>query len=107
MGKEKVITADEAARLIKNGSTVATAGFIGMGHPREIVAAVEKRFLETGEPNNLTLTMGASQADPAQNTGLNRLVKEGLLSRVIAGHLNLQKDLAGLVNAEKVDAWNL
>ncbi|MDR3175182.1 MAG: hypothetical protein LBU06_01425 [Desulfovibrio sp.] len=107
MEKNKVITADEAARLIKNGATVATVGFIGMGHPREIDVAIEKRFLETGEPNNLTLAIGASQANPAENTGLNRLVKEGLLSRVIAGHLNLQKDLAGLVNAEKLDAWNL
>jgi propionate CoA-transferase len=107
MAKNKVVTADEAARLINNGATVATAGFIGMGHPREIDVAVEKRFLETGEPRNLTLAMGASQADPSANTGLNRLVKEGLLARVIAGHLNLQKDLAALVNAEKIDAWNL
>ncbi|GHU03509.1 acyl CoA:acetate/3-ketoacid CoA transferase [Alphaproteobacteria bacterium] len=107
MSKNKVITADEAARLIKNGDAIATSGFVGMGHPREIDVAIEKRFLETGEPKNLTLVMGASQAHPGANTGLNRLVKEGLLARVIAGHLNLQKDMANLINENKVEAWNL
>jgi propionate CoA-transferase len=29
-----------------------------------------------------------------------------LLARVIAGHLNLQKDMAALVNENKVEAWN-
>ena len=106
MGKAKIITADEAARLIKNNDAIATVGFIGMGHAREIDVAIEQRFLETGQPRNLTLAMGASQANPSLNTGLNRLVKEGLLARVIAGHLNLQKDLAGLINENKVAAWN-
>jgi propionate CoA-transferase len=92
--------------LIKDGDTIATVGFIGMGHPRELDVAIEKRFLETGSPRNLTLTMGASQAHPGANTGLNRLTKEGLLSRVIAGHFNLQKDMAGLINDNKVAAWN-
>ncbi len=106
MSRNKIITADEAAKLIKNGDTIATVGFIGMGHAREIDVAIENRFLTTGEPKNLTLAIGASQAHPGANTGLNRLVKEGLLSRVIAGHLNLQKDMASFINENKVKAWN-
>ena len=106
MGKNKIITADEAAKLIKNGDTIATVGFVGMGHAREIDVAIENRFLATGEPNNLTLAIGASQAHPGANTGLNRLVKENLLTKVIAGHLNLQKDMASFINDNKVEAWN-
>jgi propionate CoA-transferase len=107
MSRNKIITADEAAKLIKDGDTIATVGFIGMGHAREIDVAIENRFLSTGAPKNLTLTMAASQAHPGANTGLNRLVKEGLLTKVIAGHLNLQKDMAEFINSNKVAAWNL
>lgn len=102
----KVITAEQAALLVKNGDTVGTVGFVGGGHAEEISIAIEKRFLETGEPNNLTLTFGASQSDSKTNVGLNRYCKEGMTKRVIAGHLNLQVDLADLINQNKVEAYN-
>ena len=50
--KNKVMTAEEAVKLIKPGDTVAVSGFIGMGHPEEISKAVEDSFLKTGSPNN-------------------------------------------------------
>ena len=53
--KNKVMTAEEAVKLIKPGDTVAVSGFIGMGHPEEISQAVENSFLKTGSPNNLTM----------------------------------------------------
>ena len=57
----KFISADEAVKMIKSGDTVAISGFMGMGHPEEVSLAMEKRFLETGEPRDLILTHGASQ----------------------------------------------
>ncbi len=75
--KNKIMTAEEAVKLIKPGATVAVSGFIGMGHPEEISKAVEESFLKTGTPNNLTLTYGASQNDGKSNWGLNRWCKEG------------------------------
>lgn len=101
----KVMTAAEAVRLIKPGDTVAVSGFIGMGHPEEISKAVEESFLATGIPHSLTLTYGASQNDGKSNWGLNRWCKEGLISRIIAGHFNLQPDMVRLINEEKVEAY--
>jgi propionate CoA-transferase len=47
----KIITADDAAKLIGDGMTVAF-GTMGLaGWAEEIAQAVEKRFLETGHPN--------------------------------------------------------
>ena len=99
------MTAEEAIKFIKPGATVAVSGFIGMGHPEEISQAVEESFLKTGSPNNLTLTYGASQNDGKSNWGLNRWCKEGLISKIIAGHFNLQPDMVKLINQEKVDAY--
>ena len=103
--KNKVMTAEEAVKLIKPGATVAVSGFIGMGHPEEISKAVEESFLKNGVPNNLTLTYGASQNDGKSNWGLNRWCKEGLITKIIAGHFNLQPDMVKLINQEKVEAY--
>lgn len=99
------MTAEEAVKLIKPGATVAVSGFIGMGHPEEISKAVEESFLKNGVPNNLTLTYGASQNDGKSNWGLNRWCKEGLITKIIAGHFNLQPDMVKLINQEKVEAY--
>ncbi|BAF59952.1 MAG: acyl CoA:acetate/3-ketoacid CoA transferase [Pelotomaculum sp.] len=101
------MTAEEAAKLIKNGDTVATSGFVGMGHPEEISKAVEKRFLETGEPRDITLAFGASQNDGKSNWGLNRWAKEGLLKKVVSGHWGLQPDLIRMAVENKIEAYNL
>lgn len=101
----KVMSAEEAVKLIKPGSTVGISGFVGMGHPEEISKAVEESFLKYGIPNNLTLTYGASQNDGKSNWGLNRWCKEGLITKIIAGHFNLQPDMMKMIIEEKVEAY--
>jgi propionate CoA-transferase len=97
----------EAVDLIKSGDTVAMSGFVGMGHPEEISKAMEKKFLETGEPRDLTLTFGASQNDGKSNWGLNRWAKEGLVKRVVSGHWGLQPDLIKMAVENKIEAYNI
>ena len=43
--KGKVVSAAEAVRLIRDGDTVATGGFVGIGFAEEIAVALEERFL--------------------------------------------------------------
>ena len=50
----KVITAAEAAALIKNGDTVTTSGFVASAIPEALDRAVEERFLATGETRDIT-----------------------------------------------------
>src|SRR5271169_6054266 len=40
------MSAEQAVNLVKSGDTVTMSGFVGMGHPEEISAAMEKKFLE-------------------------------------------------------------
>ena len=50
MGRTKFVGAEEAARAIKNGATVVISGNgAGMTAAEAIFAAIEKRFLESGE----------------------------------------------------------
>jgi len=48
--KGKIVTAEEAVRIIRDGDTVATDGFVGACFAEEIAIALEKHFLETGTP---------------------------------------------------------
>ena len=41
----KIVSAEDAARLIGEGDTVATGGFVGIGFAEEVAIALEALFL--------------------------------------------------------------
>src|SRR5436853_2234884 len=99
----KVVTAAEAVRLIRDGDTVATGGFVGIGFAEEIAIALEELYLANeeqtlqslGKPRNLTLVYAAGQGDGGQR-GLNHFGHPGLVKRVIGGHWGLVPKLQAL-----------
>lgn len=60
---EKIITAEEAAELIKDGMTVATSGFTPSGYPKAVPLALAKRVRENNENIKINLITGASVGD--------------------------------------------
>ncbi len=108
--KNKVISAADAARLVKNGDTVATGGFAGTGFPENLAVALKKRFLgedgEAGAPRDLTLFYAAGQGD-AKDRGLNHFGHEGMVKRVVGGHWGMAPMLQKLAFENKIEAYNL
>ena len=62
MKKPKFVTGEEAAAMIKDDSTIATIGMTLVSASETILKAIEKRFLETGSPNHLTLVHSCGQS---------------------------------------------
>lgn len=104
--KDKIISASDAARLVGDGDTITTSGFVGIGVPDALLAALETRFLDTGSPRNLTLLFAAGQGD-GKDKGLNRLGHAGLLERVIGGHWGLIPRVGALATQGLIEAYNL
>ncbi len=102
----KIVSAQDAARLIHSGQTITTSGFVGCGVPEALLAALADRFRETQQPRDLTLLFAAGQGNGAEQ-GLNRLAEDGLLKRVIGGHWGLIPKVAAMAIEGKIEAYNL
>ncbi|MGU3540825.1 acyl CoA:acetate/3-ketoacid CoA transferase [Methylobacterium sp. A54F] len=106
MKKNKVITAEEAIALIRDGDVVTTTGFVQSCIPEALHAALEKRFVETAAPRGLTLIMTAGAGD-SKGLGTGRLHHEGLLTRVIAANFGRMPKVAQAAQENRIRGYNL
>ena len=103
----QILTADQAASLLKDGDTLMIGGS-GSGHavPEALIEALERRFLAQGEPRRITSVHPVGLGDRGER-GASRLAHAGLLKRVVCGTLVDSPKLAQMALNKKVEAWTL
>lgn len=107
MSLNKFVSAEQAVALIKDGDTVGlVGGGSGLVEASCLHAAVEKRFLETSHPNNLTVIHALGIGDQKER-GMNRFAHEGMVKRVIGGHWVWSPRMQELARTEKIEAYSL
>lgn len=105
--RDKFATAADAVARIADGATIALIG--GGGGLLEagcLFAALERRFLETGRPRDLTLVHALGIGD-RKTRGLNCFAHEGMVRRVIGGHWVWSPRMQELARADKIEAYAL
>jgi len=100
----KVITAAEAAELFKDGVTVATASFGLAGWPEEVGLAVQERYKNTGHPKGITFMHAAGVGD-WKSRGECAWAEEGLVKRLVVGHVGSSPRMAKAVSDNKVECY--
>ncbi len=74
--ESKIMSAEDAAKLINDGDVIAASGFTSVGNPKAVSLALAKRA-EAGEKIGVTLITGASVTDELDGA----LARSGVLKR--------------------------
>jgi len=92
----KVIKVEDAVKLIPDGATICASALTLAGWPEEVAMAIEKQFLETSHPANLTLVHASGIGD-WKTKGTQHFAHAGMVKRWIGGHTGLAPDMAKMV----------
>jgi propionate CoA-transferase len=82
----KVVSADEAVRLVRSGATLAVGGAGGVQEPDLLIRALVARFRRDGEPRELT-EFHPIRTGEIEGRGTSAFGEKGLLRRIIGGSL--------------------
>jgi propionate CoA-transferase len=85
MATPRILSPDEAARLIPDGAVVTVSSSSGLGCPDATLAAIGRRFEAEGHPRNLTTLHPIAAGDMWGIAGIDHLAKDGCLARILAG----------------------
>lgn len=108
MGKKqsKLMSAQEAVKLIKDNDTV---GFCGAGggitEPTKVICSLAERFKEEQHPADLTLIHATGLGD-RNDRGMSPLAQRGMVKRVIGGHWAQSPRLAEMAERNEIEAYN-
>lgn len=106
VAQNKIVSAEEAVALIRDGDSIAIEGFAGQCFAEELTSALESRFVDSGGPKDLSIVFAVAQGD-RQGRGFDRLCHPGLLASAIGGHWGMSAELQKLAVENEIEAYNL
>jgi len=100
----KIVTADEAVKLVPDGATVLVVPMPS----EEVYPAFHRAYEATGSPKDLTVVWAAGLGPfSTERKGMNHFAYPGMTKRVIAGHIGLNHEMMKLIALNQVEAYNL
>jgi propionate CoA-transferase len=102
----KVITAEQAAALIRDGATLGCSALLTAGWPEELGIAIENRFVKAGHPSGLTLVSGSGAGD-WKKRGMQHFAHPGLVKRWIGGFIAVAPAMGKMILDGGCEAYNL
>ena len=104
----KIISATEAAALIKDGMTVGISGFGAFASPDSVLEAVRESFVEKNTPRDRTIVSGVAPGDFIEDgCGLSKIRDEGIIKTLIASHLRMSPAIGRACSENKIAAYSM
>lgn len=103
---DKVMSMKEAARLINSGDRIVWNSFGSICFPEELAAEIGKRFLETGEPNNLEYFFATAGVWDDERM-IELMSHEGMVQKVTSSHFTPILKIQDMVKKNKIEGYNL
>jgi acyl CoA:acetate/3-ketoacid CoA transferase len=109
----KLISPEQAARLVRDGDVVSVSSSSGLGCPDKVLEALGVRFAAEGHPRDLTTLHPIAAGDMYGIRGIDHLAHPGMLKKVLAGSYpsgpsSLPMPLIWrLITEDAIAAWNL
>lgn len=94
----KVITAQQAVSLIKDGMTVGIGGFATFGAADTLLREIERSYASQGTPGSLHIVAPACPGDQREDGwGMSALRADGLIASLVTAHVGQVPALARAV----------
>ena len=91
----KVISIEDAVKLIKDGSTIMINGFMGVKNPEKLIDAIIEKGVK-----NLTVIANDSSVP---GIGIAKLITHKRIKKLLASHIGLNPETAALINAGELE----
>jgi acetate CoA/acetoacetate CoA-transferase alpha subunit len=101
MIEKKIMTADEAVKLIKDGQTIMVGGFMGCGTPNGLVKSLKEQGTKDMTLVNTDCGWYMPDKGLVNGTSLNILDKQ--FKHVIASHIGLNIEIQRQMNADETE----
>lgn len=103
----RIIDADEAIKLIKDGDTIGINSFLSLGNPEELHSALARRISTQGHPRNLKIFCSAGFGGWDESRFADPYVNMGAVSKVVASHFSSMPAVVRGIAENKIEGYNL
>ncbi|TLQ41209.1 acyl CoA:acetate/3-ketoacid CoA transferase [Ruoffia tabacinasalis] len=103
--KSKVISYLEVAELVNDGDLLATATFGLGGLPEQLLVGVKERYEKEQHPKDITFMWSCGIGNNTPGRGADHLLADGLLKRIIAGHVGSSPNTVKAIVDNKLEAY--
>ncbi|MBR6561481.1 MAG: malonate decarboxylase subunit alpha [Oscillospiraceae bacterium] len=103
----RIMSADEAMSLIRDGDCICVNSFVGIENPVELHEALYRRYQNTHSPKHLTIVSSAGFGVWDENRNAEGYIRAGAVDRLICGHFGAMPSTKKIILENRFEAYNL
>ena len=103
----RIMSADEAMSLIRDGDCICVNSFVGIENPVELHEALYRRYQDTHSPKHLTIVSSAGFGIWDENRNAEGYIRAGAVDRLICGHFGAMPSTKRIILENRFEAYNL